>query len=82
MKETVAIESPRCAVELRRAEVDGGRESHVDGADGISDTVHPWGPREPSDQTPPAQISRGLRSAAWSFRSARQWELARRDAAA
>ena len=31
MKETVAIESPRCAVELRRAEVDGGRESHVDG---------------------------------------------------
>ena len=44
-KETTAIESPRRAVELRRAEVDGGRESHVDGADGISDTVHPWVPR-------------------------------------
>ena len=60
MKETTAIESPRRAVELRRAELDGGGESHVDGADGISDTVHPWGPREPSDQTPPGSDQSGV----------------------
>ena len=39
------------------------------------------GPREPSDQTPAAQIGPGLWSPARSFRSAREQELAGRDAA-
>ena len=41
----------------------------------------PLGPRDPSDQTPAAQIGPGLWSPARSFRSAREQELARRDAA-
>jgi len=36
-----------------------GRDGQVDRGDGISDTVHPWGPREPSDQTHVAQIGPG-----------------------
>ena len=41
----------------------------------------PLGPRKPSDQTPAAQIGPGLWSPARSFRSAREQELAGRDAA-
>ena len=58
-KGTAAIESPRRAAELRRAGVDGGaRARWTGGWDGISDNVHPWGPREPSDQTLAARIWR------------------------